>query len=268
MRLWPAPLLVIALAAGCGASDAAATAAPDSGLTAQCPEAPANAHRVTVSTADGARLGAAVIGAPSAALGVVISQGASSTICDWLPTAADLAARRSRGLIVDRRGTGSSPGPANLGREPGDVSTAGTWLLRTGARKLLLVGSSMGTVSAFVAASPTGPADAVTPANPAAPTLASPPCGVALISPLAAVGNGSGGVNSLAVRTWPSRLWVAYEQGRSGIAADADRVAERVRGAGGTVVRMAGIPTKHPSLQLLRRHAEARALLADAATAC
>lgn len=266
MRRTGSALLAAALfAAGCGGDS---HPAPDSALGDQCDPVPSDAKRVTLTAPDGARLGAALVGRSDARVGVVLSQGASQTLCDWLPIAEQMAAIGAQVLVVDRRATGSSPGPANLVKEPGDVRAAANWLSQHGAANTMLLGSSLGSLSAFIAASPDGPVTAAAPPDRGAPALTVPACGVLLVSPLNSSSDGSGSLDALAVRTWPSKLWVAYEKDNPTIAEDAARIVTRVQEGGGTAVRQVAVPGRDHSIALVRGHAEIRALLDDAVRAC
>src|SRR5882757_4938396 len=78
------------LVVGCTAG-APQRVAPSIAVTEQCTSVPADTQRIVVNTADGAQLGAALVGDPTSAEGVVINYGASQTLCDWLDVARRLA---------------------------------------------------------------------------------------------------------------------------------------------------------------------------------
>jgi pimeloyl-ACP methyl ester carboxylesterase len=171
-------------------------------------------------------------------------------------------------LVIDRRGRASSTGREHLLLAPSDVASAANWLSARGVRRILLLGSSLGTLGAFIAASPDGPQVAVTPHNPAAAILSAQPCGVVLVSPLESIDSDGGRLDSLAVKGFTARLWIAYETGHADIVRDAKAVAGTATTGGGTVVRSLAVDTSDHSLQLVRNHANVRTLLDEAVQAC
>ncbi len=91
------------------------TVDPSTPLADQCDQVPANASRITLTASDGRTLGAALVGPDDATVGVVLRQGASQRICEWLPWASQVASDTgARILLFDRRGRGSSPGEGDL----------------------------------------------------------------------------------------------------------------------------------------------------------
>ena len=121
------------------------TFSPETPLAEQCDEVPRGAERITVTADDGSLLGAALVGPANATVGVVLRQGGSQTICEWLPWAGQVAeATGARVLLFDRRGHGSSPGEGNLSAEPGDTLRAIDRLRHEGQHEVAMVASSMG----------------------------------------------------------------------------------------------------------------------------
>lgn len=83
---------------------------------------------------------------------VVLAHMSEGDLCSWLPYARSLAAR---GLFVfpfDFRGHGFSEGRENHRRAPGDVVAAVRAVRSLGARKVVVVGASLGGIAAVMAA--------------------------------------------------------------------------------------------------------------------
>ena len=260
-------LATIAVMTGCWGS--APTFPPTSALTEQCASVPSGATRATVTAADGFRMGAAVLGPTASRVGVVISYGQGQVVCDWLSIGDQLAAATgARVLILERRGKGSSPGKRNYLLGPGDVASAANYLRAQGAQRTVLVGSSLGTLFAFIAASQTGPRDAVSPSDTTSSVIDQPPCAVALVSPLVSVRANGGELRNLDVRSMTSKLWITYETQNATISEDAEQVKARVTALGSSVVQYVGIDTKDHGRRLVSEHSEAQAVLADAVRSC
>lgn len=92
-------------------------------------------------SADGVKLQGAVLG--RGRTGVVFAHQVAGDRCQWLPFARELAASGYRALVFDMRGYGASAGVANVNPHR-DVIAAAAELRRRGARKIVLVGASMG----------------------------------------------------------------------------------------------------------------------------
>ena len=97
--------------------------------------------KVRFRTSDGVRLGGAVVG--RGATGVVFAHQVAGDRCQWLPFAQELARLGYRSLVFDMRGYGASTGVANVDPHL-DVAAAAAELRRRGARRIVLVGASMG----------------------------------------------------------------------------------------------------------------------------
>ena len=256
--------LILALA-GCGGSGPATPTTP---LGDQCGDVPDGATRVAIRAADGATLGGAVVGAASAPVGVVVVYGASQTICDWLDEAAEIATTdHARVLIVDRRGSGSTEGPVKPTAWAEDVVQSGRWLRTHGARRVAVLGSSMGAAIAFTASSPTGPRLAVFPNQPRAAVL-EPPCAVVLVSPVTDAEDEGGSVSGLAVRDFRSPVFMVYERDNPQIRDGAARLAELLQRVGAPPVTRRAIPGTDHSIGLVEKHAEARTFITRAVRTC
>jgi pimeloyl-ACP methyl ester carboxylesterase len=149
--------LVVAIGAALGASTSNAlpstsqrqAATPP--LTGRCGSAAKGFRRVQFVTSDGARLTGAVRG--SGRVGIVFAHQTDGTLCDWLPYAKTLAENR-RVLAIDLRGYGQSIIPKDAsasGRFDIDVAAAVDELRRRGARRIVLIGASLGGTSVLAA---------------------------------------------------------------------------------------------------------------------
>ena len=123
-------------------------------LAATAPAAPSRADACIATNArfrasDGARLQGAVVG--QGRTGVVFAHQVAGDRCQWLPFARSLARLGYRSLVFDLRGYGASTGVANV-RPDRDVLAAARELRRRGARRIVLVGGSMGGVGVLGAA--------------------------------------------------------------------------------------------------------------------
>jgi pimeloyl-ACP methyl ester carboxylesterase len=97
------------------------------------------------------RLAAVSIGTGRVA--VVLAHQSSGSLCQWWPYARSLAAR-FRVVAFDFDGTGASP-PGD-GNYPGEVAAAAKWARRHGARRIVVMGASMGGTAVMVAAARLG----------------------------------------------------------------------------------------------------------------
>jgi pimeloyl-ACP methyl ester carboxylesterase len=102
------------------------------------------------STPDDVTLSGSVLG--RGATGVVFAHQVAGDRCQWLPFARELALMGYRALVFDMRGYGASGGVQNVNPDQ-DVVGAAAELRRRGAKRIILVGSSMGGTG-VVAASP------------------------------------------------------------------------------------------------------------------
>lgn len=235
-----AVLLVLSLRGG----DTGREVAPDAALADQCDDVPQEARRLTLTAADGRALGGALVGDQDAATGLVVRQGASQTICAWLPLAGRIAEETGvRVLLFDRRGSGSSPGGPDLASEPADTITAVDWLRDHGAAQVALMGSSMGNAVVFSAL----------------PDLDPAPCAVLSVSPVLAAGP----LDAVAPRAVPGNVWVTWETGSAGVADSAERIASASGAA-----RTLPVDTEDHSIGLVDRHAEVADFLVEAAASC
>jgi pimeloyl-ACP methyl ester carboxylesterase len=123
----------------------AATVSPAAPSQAACV-----ATNATFRTSDGATLRGAVIGRGPA--GIVFAHQVAGDRCQWLDFARELAGRGGyRVLVFDMRGYGASSGSANV-RPDRDVAAAAAELRRRGAKRVILVGASMGGTGVVAAA--------------------------------------------------------------------------------------------------------------------
>jgi pimeloyl-ACP methyl ester carboxylesterase len=144
------------LAAGCGGGGHAATtpsAAPHRAAAFDDCLRPGPAVHVVSVPAPGERLPAVVLGAGGASTGVVFANESASIACGWLPYARTVARGPVRSLVFDY-------GAAS--RED-EVLAAARYLRSTGARRVVLVGASIGGRAVVTAAARAGrgPIDAV-----------------------------------------------------------------------------------------------------------
>jgi pimeloyl-ACP methyl ester carboxylesterase len=106
-------------------------------------------------TSDGVRLAGAVVG--RGRTGVVFAHQVAGDRCQWLPFAQELARLGYRSLVFDMRGYGASTGVTNVNPHLDVVAAAGE-LRRRGARRIVLVGASMGGTGVVAAAPSIRPA--------------------------------------------------------------------------------------------------------------
>lgn len=185
-------------------------------LDKQCDEVPPGAQRITLTGSDGVVLGAAIVGPSDAEVGLVLRQGASQKICEWLPWAGRVASETgARVLLFDRRGRGSSPAEGDLGKEPDDTRIAVEHLRTSGTPQVALAASSMGNSIMFSAL----------------PGLEPAPCAVLAISPVLVSGDAEGVVDGTGLDDLPDNVWVTWERGNAGVAENAERILARARSA-------------------------------------
>ena len=105
-------------------------------------------------TADGVRLGGHRFGGarPGAKPVAVLAHMSNGSLCEWLPEARRLAARGIWVFAFDFRGHGSSGGTQRLGRLGLDVGAAVKTVRGLGARRVVVVGASLGGIAAVVGA--------------------------------------------------------------------------------------------------------------------
>lgn len=143
------PVLVLALlfvVAGCGGDDGdeagptTPTAGTTSTSTASAPCGAEGVQAVTLRTADGTEVDAALVG--EGETGVVLGHQFRSDFCSWVPFAEELARRHIGALAVNFASTSLDD----------DMAAGANELLRRGAKRIILVGASMGGTAALVAA--------------------------------------------------------------------------------------------------------------------
>ena len=159
---------LLVAAAGCGGDShpgapkraaPAPTAARATTADQRCGEAGVGAQTVRFRTSDGVTLAGAVVG--SGPVGAVLIHEYPLDYCGWLPYAGYLARHGVRALLFDLRCFGQSACPDSRGHATTDVAAAMAELRRRGARRVALVGASMGGAIAVVAAARLHPAAVV-----------------------------------------------------------------------------------------------------------
>jgi alpha-beta hydrolase superfamily lysophospholipase len=110
--------------------------------------------------ADGTRLAGHRFGGvrPGGRTAVVLAHQSNGSLCEWLPYARTLAAKGLFVFVFDFRGHGSSKGRPLYGRLDLDVAAAVKAVRSLGARKVVVVGASLGGIAGVVAAANISPA--------------------------------------------------------------------------------------------------------------
>ena len=145
-------VLVAALVAGCGGS-AGRTSSATSSTSASVPRAaafddclrPGPGVQLVAVPAPGERLPAVVLGR-GGSIGVVFANQSASTACGWLPFARTVARGGVRSVVFDY---------AVASRED-EVLAAARWLRAHGAKRVVLVGASIGGRAVVTAAARSG----------------------------------------------------------------------------------------------------------------
>jgi pimeloyl-ACP methyl ester carboxylesterase len=165
LGLLAAALLAVA---GCGGDShsaarkrAASTtaAATTSAPGRRCTEPGVRAQPIRFRTSDGVLLSGVIVG--SGPVGAVLIHQYPRDYCGWLPYSGYLSRHGVRALLFDLRCFGRSPCPGGRGHATTDVAAAMAELRRRGARRVALVGASMGGAIAVVAAARLHPAAVV-----------------------------------------------------------------------------------------------------------
>ncbi len=134
-------------------------AAPASAPGRRCSEPGVRAQAIRFRTSDGVMLSGVVVG--SGPVGAVLIHEYPRDYCGWLPYSGYLSRHGVRALLFDLRCFGRSPCPSGRGHAIIDVAAAMAELHRRGARRVALVGASMGGAIAVVAAARLHPAAVV-----------------------------------------------------------------------------------------------------------
>jgi pimeloyl-ACP methyl ester carboxylesterase len=130
------------------------------------PASPAAAHpcvekdELWFRAADGTKLMGHRFGGtrPGARTAVVLAHMSEGDLCAWVPYSRRLAARGFFVFPFDFRGHGFSQGLENHSGSPADVAAAVRAVRSLGARKVVVVGASLGGVAAIVSAAKLRPA--------------------------------------------------------------------------------------------------------------
>jgi alpha-beta hydrolase superfamily lysophospholipase len=119
-----------------------------------------SANELWFRAADGTRLVGHRFGGkrPAGRTAVVLAHQSNGDVCEWAPYARRLAARGLFAFAFDFRGHGSSPGRQTYGRLGLDVTAAVRAVRSLGARKVVVVGASLGGIAGVVGAAGTRPA--------------------------------------------------------------------------------------------------------------
>jgi pimeloyl-ACP methyl ester carboxylesterase len=159
---------LVVVVAGCGGgshpvagerAESTAGGAPATAAGRRCSEPGVRARAVRFRTSDGVMLSGVVVG--SGPVGAVLIHEYPRDYCGWLPYAGYLSRHGVRALLFDLRCFGRSPCPGGRGHAVADVAAAVAELRRRGARRVALVGASMGGAIAVVAAARLHPAAVV-----------------------------------------------------------------------------------------------------------
>ncbi|MDH4339368.1 MAG: alpha/beta hydrolase [Thermoleophilia bacterium] len=191
---------------------------------------------------------------PGARTTVVFAHMSVGDLCQWVPFARNLAAKGYFAFPFDLRGHGFSKGSENHRRSPADVVAAVRAVRALGAKKIIVVGASLGGIAAVMAA----------------PKIQPPVTGVVAVSAPAAIA-GELDALSAAGRLRVPTLYVAAEDDQNppyDFAADAktlfdatgtlEKRLEVVPGAlHGTFLVMGSKPVRSHLLEFLRNPAAA-----------
>jgi pimeloyl-ACP methyl ester carboxylesterase len=140
-------LLLAVLAASAASAASAATPVYRDG----CGTKAERTRLVVFRAPSGPKLVGMLLG--SGTKGVVLTHELRANLCRWLPFARVLAKSGYRVLLYDARDHGSSGlSSRGSGGVDRDVVAAGRFLLAHGARKLVVMGASMGATASLVAA--------------------------------------------------------------------------------------------------------------------
>jgi hypothetical protein len=157
--------VVLIAVAGCGGGshpaahtqvESTATAGSANAANRRCTEPGVRARAIRFRTSDGVMLAGAVVG--SGPVGAVLIHEYPRDYCGWLPYSGYLSRHGVRVMLFDLRCFGRSPCPGGRGHAITDVAAATAELRRRGARRVALVGASMGGAIAVVAAARLHPA--------------------------------------------------------------------------------------------------------------
>ena len=221
-------------------ADVGRSVAPGAPLAQQCPTYSGSAERVSFPGDGGTTIYGSLTGPKTAKTAVVIRNGASSTICQWLPWADRISAESgARVLLFDRRGTGGTGGVANTGAEAADTAAAAAYLNEGQQVRIALVGASMGS---------TAVQDSVS-------LLPSPPCATVLVSPVVP-----------ALKALPVNTWITWETQGENVNMVATSLTQRA--PAGSPAHTLPVATRHHSGQLVREHPEVLPFITDAVKSC
>ena len=137
----------------------AAASALAGGASSAPAHACASANELSFRAADGTRLVGHRFGGkrPGARTAVVLAHQSNGDLCEWAPYARRLAARGYFVFPFDLRGHGESRGRQAYGRLGLDVVAAMRAVRSLGARRVVVVGASLGGIASVVGAASARP---------------------------------------------------------------------------------------------------------------
>jgi pimeloyl-ACP methyl ester carboxylesterase len=124
-------------------------AAAQPSFAAGCIRASDRSTPVRFRSSDGVQLVGNVLGRGKT--GIVFAHQVAADRCQWLDLARELSTKGYRALVFDMRGYGGSAGTTNTSPHLDVIGAAGE-LRRRGAKKIVLVGASMGGTGVVAAA--------------------------------------------------------------------------------------------------------------------
>jgi alpha-beta hydrolase superfamily lysophospholipase len=205
-----------------------------------------SANELRFRSADGTRLVGHRFGGtrPGVRTAVVLAHQSNGDLCEWAPYARRLAARGLFAFPFDLRGHGLSAGRVAYGRLGLDVVGAVRAVRSLGARKIVVVGASLGAIAGIVGVAAARP----------------PVAGLVAVSAPAEIAGRLNAVPSAGRLRVPT-LYLAAEEDQNApydFAADAQRLFEAT---GTTEKRVEVVPGSQHGVALVAGSARVRALL-------
>lgn len=205
-----------------------------------------SAHELSFRAADGTRLVGHRFGGarPGARTAVVLAHQSNGNLCEWAPYARRLAARGFFAFPFDLRGHGESRGRQTYGRLGLDVVAAVRAVRSLGARRVVVVGASLGGIAGVVGAASARP----------------PVAGLVAVSAPAEIPGRLNGVPAAGRLRVPTLYFAAAEDQNApyDFAADAQRLFEAT---GTTEKRVEVVPGSLHGVALVAGSARVRTLL-------
>lgn len=255
-------LTCLALAACGEPGGPPAPVAPTTPLTAECSTretatAAALAKRVTFTGEDGTTIGAALVESPTVPtsdVGVVVHYGSAANLCEWLSWGLSVSSQTgARVLVFDRRGRGSTPAAPNIPAEVGDTVKATDYLGSLGAKRIALVGASMGSAVTLSAL----------------PRLTLPTCVLLEVSPILVAPDYRGVLDQRTPGRLTDNVWLTYEtNGSIAITDNVHAIQQALADQHLPEAHVMGIATGDHARRLLWRNYRAEAFALDAVKSC